>query len=234
MKLGILICDRVQPHLQSKYGDYPHMFKALLEHITEPLEVSYFSAIDNQLPEDIDICDVYMTSGSRWGVNDEFDWIKQLEKFIVRLYHAKKGFVGICFGHQLIAKALGGKVINSKKGWGIGVSSSKILIQKKWMQPRQSCCDLVVSHQDQISELPSGAEVLMGNEFCPYSMIQLGHHFLGMQGHPEFSHEYSLALMNSRKDRIPSERIELGEASLSTPTDEKLVIKWVVQFLANL
>lgn len=231
MKLGILICDRVQPQLQTDYGDYPQMFERLLQSLPAPLELQYFSVIDNQLPEDIDVCDVYMTSGSKWGVNDDFDWIRNLEKFILQLHQAKKGFIGICFGHQLIAQALGGSVAKSDKGWGIGVASNQMIKQKAWMQPYQTNFDLVVSHQDQITELPKDAEVLMGNDFCPFAMIQIGTHFLGLQGHPEFSHDYSLALMNSRKDRIPAERIELGKISLDKKTDEELAINWILQFL---
>jgi len=233
MKLGMLICDHVQDALQPEFGDYKSMFKQLLEHSPMQIEIEYFYAIDGQLPENIDVCDVYMTSGSKWSVNDNFPWIKNLERFIKQLYEGKKGFVGICFGHQLLAKALGGKVERSDNGWGIGVSNSQVVIEQDWMIPSQATLDMVVSHQDQITELPVDSQILLSNSFCPYGMIQVGKHFLGLQGHPEFSHEYSRALMNTRKDSIPAQRLKEGEASLQLKTDEIIAIEWLVNFLAK-
>jgi GMP synthase-like glutamine amidotransferase len=231
MKLGILICDQVQEQLQPEFGDYPAMFRDIIEKTDLQVDITFFSAIDRQLPKDIDVCDAYMTSGSRWCVNDDSVWIRELEDFIRALYKGNKGFAGICFGHQLIAKSLGGRVGKSNKGWGIGVAFSEIVSSKKWMTSLQTNVDLVVSHQDQIVELPAQAEVLLSNDFCPYSMFQLGNHFLGVQGHPEFSRAYSLALMNSRKDRIPALVIETGAKSLSHEVDEVLAMRWILNFL---
>ncbi len=231
MKLGILLCDQVQEQLQPEFGDYPDMFRDLINKVDDQVEVHFFSAIDRQLPTDIDVCDAYMTSGSRWGVNDDKLWIRELEYFIKLLYDAGKGLVGICFGHQLIAKCLGGKVNKSDKGWGIGVSFSEEVKSQKWMIPAQNKLDLIVSHQDQILALPPQAQVLMSNDFCPYSMIQVGDNFLGIQGHPEFSSSYSLALMYSRKDRIKSSVIDAASAALAHEVDDVVGAKWLIQFL---
>jgi GMP synthase-like glutamine amidotransferase len=231
MKLGILLCDQVQEQLQPEFGDYPAMFNELLQRVDEALDVQYFSAINHELPANIDDCDFYMTSGSRWGVNDDKLWIRELEEFIRVLYEAGKGFVGICFGHQLIAKSLGGCVEKSPKGWGIGIAFSDVISLQSWMKPTKDKLDLVVSHQDQITKLPPQAEVLVSNDFCPYSMFTVGHHFLGIQGHPEFSRQYSLALMNSRKDRIKKSVIDAASATLIHEVDDVLVMKWLVNFL---
>jgi GMP synthase-like glutamine amidotransferase len=99
------------------------------------------------------------------------------------------------------------------------------------MKPTKDKLDLVVSHQDQITKLPPQAEVLVSNDFCPYSMFTVGHHFLGIQGHPEFSRQYSLALMNSRKDRIKKSVIDAASATLIHEVDDVLVMKWLVNFL---
>ncbi|WDD96950.1 glutamine amidotransferase-related protein [Thalassomonas actiniarum] len=231
MKLGILLCDHVQEKLQVDFGGYPDMFSKILLAVDDQLDIVYYSAVDGELPSDINACDCYMTSGSKFGVNDELPWLNELEDFIRRLYREKKGFVGICFGHQLLARALGGKVQRSDKGWGIGVAAGEIVKQKSWMEPKQANLSLVVSHQDQISELPADTEVLLSNEFCPYSMIQLDDHFLGLQGHPEFSRIYSYALMNSRRDRIPGPRISAGVVSLEEPVDDLLTVRWLLNFL---
>jgi GMP synthase (glutamine-hydrolysing) len=231
MRLGILICDQVQSILQTEFGDYPAMFSALLKQVDDTLELRFYSAIGRELPTDINDCDAYMTTGSRWGANDDKLWIRELEDFIRLLYNAEKRFVGICFGHQLIAKSLGGRVDKSDKGWGIGVAFSQVVAAQDWMLPMQTKLDLVVSHQDQITELPPQAQVLASNDFCPYSMIQVGSHFLGIQGHPEFSRQYSQALMNTRKDRISAPVICAGSQSLKHEVDDLLAMKWIINFL---
>jgi len=233
MKLGMLICDHVQDALQPEFGDYKDMFEKLLKHSPIELTVNYYSVIDGEFPKDINDCDAYMTSGSKLGVNDDLLWIEDLQHFIRELYLAKKGFVGICFGHQLIAKVLGGRVERSEKGWGIGVAACEIRVQKDWMTPVKSDLALVVSHQDQIVKLPPNSQVLLSNPFCPYSMIQVGDSFLGLQGHPEFTREYSLALMNSRKKRIPAQRITEGKKSLQLKIDEVVGVNWLINFLSN-
>jgi GMP synthase (glutamine-hydrolysing) len=230
MRVGILVCDQVQSILQDEFGDYPAMFSALLHQVDDTLEIRYFSAINRELPADINDCDAYMTTGSRWGVNDDKLWIRELEDFIRLLYEADKGFIGICFGHQLIAKALGGRVDKSDKGWGIGVAFSEVIAAQDWMLPMQSKLDLVVSHQDQITELPPHSKILASNDFCPYSMIQVGS-LLGLQGHPEFSRQYSLALMNTRKDRISAPVICAGSKTLKHEVDDLLAMKWLISFL---
>lgn len=231
MRLGILICDQVQAILQPEFGDYPEMFSNLLQKVNAQLELQFFSAINRQLPDDINACDVYMATGSCRSVNDDELWIRELEDFIRVLYKAGKGFVGICFGHQLIASALGGRVDQSTKGWGVGVAFSQVVALQHWMMPAQQSLNLIVSHQEQITALPPQAQVLASNDFCPYSMIQVGHHFLGLQGHPEFSREYSLALMNTRKDQIEASVFNAGSQSLKHEVHDLLVMKWLISFL---
>ncbi|KGJ96182.1 glutamine amidotransferase-related protein [Colwellia psychrerythraea] len=231
MKLGILLCDHVQPALQEEFADYQEMFAQLLSQCDSTIELYYYCVVDGVFPEDIDVCDAYMTSGSKASVNDDLPWINALERFVWQLFLAKKSFVGICFGHQLIAKTLGGKVARSDKGWGVGVATTKIHSQEAWMDPAKKTIKLVVSHQEQIYQLPPQAEVLMGNDFCPYAMIQVGKHFVGLQGHPEFSCDYAKAIMQSRKAIISEENYNQGLKSLVQSADGKLVMAWLLSFL---
>jgi len=231
MKLGILVCDHVHNTLQTEFADYPQMFENCLLEVDPKLEIKNFLVIDGDLPAQIDVCDSYMITGSKWGVNDTQPWIEQLEIFIQELYTAGKGLVGICFGHQLIARALGGMVQRSDKGWGIGVQSNQLLQKSDWMTPFQPTLDLVVSHQDQIVELPPESRVLACNDFCRYSMIQVGNNFLGIQGHPEFSRAYSHALIKRRKDIIPPARVIEGIDSLKNQPHSFIGMKWLLNFL---
>lgn len=231
MKLGILLCDHVRQSLQTEHGDYPQMFKQIIAKTQLEIDIKYYAVVDGIFPTDIHECDCYMTSGSRFSVNDDLPWIKQLEEFVKILHLAKKGLAGICFGHQLIAKVLGGKVEKSSKGWGIGIAKSSIVTTMPWMKNNISNVNLIVSHQDQVTETPAEAEVLMTSNFCPATMFTVGKHFVAIQGHPEFTPKYSHALMLARRDVIPSTRIEEGIASLSNKADDVLVMEWLLTFL---
>jgi len=231
LKIGILICDHINAALKEEFVSYPKMFDELLSQLEGQFKIKYYFVVDNEFPQDINECDAYITSGSQYGANDKLAWIEKLIKFIQDLYQANKCFIGICFGHQLIAKALGGKVEKSDKGWGVGIHSSQLKIKKSWMEKNVNDINLIVSHQDQISQLPESTEVLSSNEFCPYSMIQVGKNFIGLQGHPEFTHKYSLALMEIRKDRIPSDVISNGKLSLKMSTNSKEVTQGLINFV---
>ncbi|SFC71531.1 glutamine amidotransferase-related protein [Pseudoalteromonas denitrificans] len=233
MKLGILICDHVQTHLQHEFGDYQNMFiKTIIKANTEikKLKLSFYDVKSGQYPVDINECDAYMSTGSKYSVYENKAWIMHLLSFIKTLYIVKKPFVGICFGHQLIAHALGGLVKKSDKGWGVGVISSNVEKQKHWMKPSLNSINLVVSHQDQVVQLPNRTQVLLSSEFCPYGMIQVDNHFLGIQGHPEFSREYSKALMITRKDKIPKPVLEKGHISLNLIPNDLEVMLWLLCF----
>ena len=106
MKIGILQCDDVADELQTEFGNYPAMFEQMLGETASDFQFVTYRVADGELPESVHECDGYITTGSRHGVNDGFPWIDALEEFVVDLDRAKVKFVGICFGHQMLAKAL--------------------------------------------------------------------------------------------------------------------------------
>ncbi len=231
MKIGILQCDDVTKTLQEKHGNYPGMFTHLFESIDASIDIEIYRVIDGEFPVSLDECDAYVISGSRYGVNDNEEWIATFEHFVRQLDTHQKRCVGICFGHQMMAKALGGVVETSSKGWGVGVYQSQLVKVPEWVGLGCDDFSLVVSHKEQVTIAPSGAIILAASEFCPFAMMQFNGHFIGLQGHPEFSKSYSKDLMLARRDRIPAERIELGIESLCMPVDDKLVTRWLINFL---
>ncbi|UAW99838.1 gamma-glutamyl-gamma-aminobutyrate hydrolase family protein [Halopseudomonas nanhaiensis] len=231
MKLGLLQCDDVTASLQARHGNYPEMFLRLLREHIPAAEVQVFRTQDGDLPARIDDCDAYLTTGSKYGVYDGLPWIAELQAFVVELWERHKPLVGICFGHQLMAQALGGEVRKSEKGWGVGVSFNRVMDRKPWMEPWQDKLDLIVSHQDQVMLLPPQAEVLAQSEFCNYYLVQYGEHFMSVQGHPEFCKGYSRDLMTAREGMIPAERLRAGHASLNAEIDGPLMMRWIVSFL---
>jgi GMP synthase-like glutamine amidotransferase len=141
--------------------------------------------------------------------------------------------LGICFGHQVLAHALGGRAEKSRKGYGVGVHTIAMHQRKPWMQPFLKEVSLLYSHQDQVVVLPPGADLLGGNEFCPNAMFSIGDTVLGIQGHPEFEPAYEKAIMDLRVEIIGRERYQKAVASLIRPADEETAGKWMVNFLSG-
>ncbi|PML81197.1 glutamine amidotransferase-related protein [Enterovibrio norvegicus] len=238
MRIGVLLCDDVTPELQVDHLNYPNMFESILLNADPSLALTFYRVMEGQYPTDIDECDGYIISGSRFSVYDDLPWIKRFEAFVLTLYTLKKPTVGICFGHQMMAQALGGEVERSTNGWGVGIATSAFLKDditqaESWIDPNVHDFSLVVSHQDQVSILPPGSKPLAGNAFCPISMYTVGGNFLAIQGHPEFSRDYSHDLMEFRRDRIPKDVISAGQTSLSRHADSERVTAWMLAFLRH-
>ncbi|ABV37136.1 GMP synthase - glutamine amidotransferase domain [Shewanella sediminis HAW-EB3] len=231
MIIGILQCDDVRESLRDRHGNYPEMFTALFGSVDAKIGFKVYRVTEGVYPESIDECDVYITTGSRYSVNDDAPWIAEFQAFITQLYLTKKKFIGICFGHQMMAKALGGEVVTSPKGWGIGVMITTIKHRPTWMEMDAQQLALVVSHRDQVTKMPTGSVLIAGSEFCPCYMMQLNDHFLGIQGHPEFSKSYAKDLMMARRDIIPAQRIKSGIESLSLVVDDELVSRILLSFI---
>lgn len=233
MNIGILQCDHIRQALASQHGQYPEMFHALLKKADSSITLTTYNAQQICLPNHIDECDAYLITGSRHGVNDNLPWIAPLEHLIRQLHASNKKLIGICFGHQLIAKALGGVVIQSPKGWGLGISNNHITQIKPWMNPQQDQFKLPVSHQDQVTLLPDNAEILASNDFCPFYMVQIKN-ALTIQGHPEFSITYLQSVIKEdRKAILDPTQYEKALQSLNDKTDTLLIAQWMMNFITS-
>ncbi len=232
MHIGLLQCDDVNPALIERHGNYPAMFQALLTRSDPDIRLSVWRCLDGEFPEQLDACDGWLITGSKHGVNDGLAWITTLCEFVRRVHAAKLPLVGVCFGHQVIARALGGEVEKHARGWGVGLSFNRVCAQRPWMQPPQAGLDLIVSHQDQVSVLPADARVLADSAFCAFYLIEVGS-CLGVQGHPEFSPAYSRDLMRLRREQIGEHRVREGEASLSVAPDSAVMTQWMLAFIRH-
>ena len=229
LRLGLLVCDHVRPELRGISGDYEDMFRRLFAGHGE-VDVVIYDAIGGELPGRPGECDAWLTTGSRHSVNDDAQWIRALEGFVRDVAAARIPFIGICFGHQLIAKAMGGSVVRSERGWGVGLKEVEV-------SPELGLGDsyrVLTSHQDQVESLPPDAEVLGWNEHCPVSMLRVGGTLIGIQGHPEFDAEYSAALMEMRRGTvIPEEAADAGLASLDEPSDSSRLADWIMDRISS-
>lgn len=231
MKAAILKCDEVLEVFRPPFSDYSDMIQDMFGVVDSRIEFDIFDCQAGHYPDQPESYDFYITTGSRAGVYEQAPWIKQLIEFVRQLDRLQKKLIGICFGHQVIAEAQGGRVQKSDKGWGVGVASNRIITTPEWMQPAKSELFMLASHQDQIVELPPTATVIAQSDFCPYFFIQWSDHFISVQGHPEWQPEYSRALMNYRKDIIPAHTIESALQTLDQPTDNRVFTQWVLNFI---
>lgn len=229
MKVGLLVCDQVRAEYRAEFGSYPEMFQALFPEY----EFEIYRVHKGEFPSDIMDCEVYMATGSSHSVYEDLEWIHQTKAFIRDLYAANHYFVGFCFGHQLMAAALGGKVEKAKVGWCVGVHEFDLYHLKHWMRPAKTQVNFLMMCQDQVLELPPNTIRLAGSETCPNAMLQIGKRMISVQGHPEFSIAYNRILMESRVARIGAEKVANGIASLEKRIDIDLFRAWVTDFLKS-
>ncbi len=212
-------------------GDYDDMFISLFEKYCPALKFTTYDIQKEQYPRDLTEFSGFLSSGSPSAVYDNDNWIGKYQKFTQRLFSEKRKHVGICFGHQMIAKALGGEVKKAASGWGIGVTEINMLRNEAWMGNEISKYSLIVSHQDQVSKLPEKAVLLAGNGHCPIGMFRMDHYALGIQQHPEFTAVYSKALMLLRKKIIDPQLIENALKTLDQKTDSDKIAGLIEKFL---
>ena len=238
LHLGILKVDSVRPEFQAEYGDYPDMFEKLLTRADANVVVSVFDAQHGELPKPAD-CDGFLITGSRDSVYDDLPWISPLVALLGQLREQRVKVAGICFGHQLLAHFFGGRVGAAEAGWAVGVHRAKIVRQPSWLdhdgvddgvEDKSAGLSLLSSHKDQVLELPPDAEVYATNAFCPIAGFTVDEHTLTIQGHPEFSKDYSRALMDFRRELLGADVHQQGVASLEQEVEQDKMGRWLINF----
>lgn len=208
----------------------PRPFETMYAAWLPDVEWKIYNVHLGELPQSTTECAAWIGTGSRYSVYDDEPWIHGYAALVRRFHAESTRFVGVCFGQQMLGHALGGRVTRNPAGWCIGVHQFTVRRRAPWMQPRLDTFGVVMSCQDQVEELPPGAILLAGNDSCLHGMFQLGS-LLGIQGHPEYTPEYSESLMLSRIDRIGADRVHQGQASLADPRHPRELGEWILHFL---
>ena len=231
--IAVIETGPVVETLQARYGTYPDMFRQLLESADPSIETDAVSVINGEPLPDPSAYDGYLITGSRYGVYEDHDWIPPLKKFVLDVRDSDRAMVGICFGHQLMAEAYGGKVEKSAKGWGLGQHTYAIESQP-WMPGPMPKVDVLALHQDQVVEPPKDADLIAGWDFCPYGGFQFGPKAVSFQFHPEFSPTFFRDLIATRRGTIiPEDIADNGVATVRDQNDSGHVAKWMAEILRD-
>jgi GMP synthase-like glutamine amidotransferase len=220
MKIGILLVGRASEDLVDEYGTYAEMLIALINTEEQVFEFKTFNILDDEFPKDHLECDGWIVTGSPHGVYEDHSWIPTVSQLINNVYEANLPIFGVCFGHQLIAQALGGHVEKSEKGWGLGLHTYQVNNKPDYMSNLSEKVTLNICHQDQVLRPPQGATVYAKSEFCENAGFYIKDKVLTMQAHPEFLVDFTKALLAARRDvTIPKEFVDPALVGLKNNPD---------------
>lgn len=220
MQIGILQTGLAPEALAPEMGDYPDMFARLLD--GHGFTFRTWKVVEGEFPASVTEADGWLITGSRHGVYEDHPWIPPLEQFIRDAFAARVPVVGICFGHQIVAQAMGGKVERYPGGWAVGATEydfgGEVLRLNAW-------------HRDQVTEVPPGATVIAGNDFCANAALLYDDRALTVQAHPEFRPEFVDGLMKTRgKGVVPDAVMAEAAAKLDLPIQDKTMAGRIAAF----
>ncbi|MEP3345412.1 MAG: type 1 glutamine amidotransferase [Litoreibacter sp.] len=222
MKIGILACGHAAPEVIDKFGDFPSMFLDMLDghgFTFETYDVEHL-----QFPTNINDCDGWLLTGSRHGAYEDHPFIPLLETFIRQTYAAHVPMVGICFGHQIIAQALGGHVEKYNGGWAVGLTDYNF----DDLGPVQ----LNAWHQDQVLSAPEGAVTVASNDFCKNAALIYDTRAFTVQPHPEFQSTVVNEFVRLRKGTAdyPDDKMDQAKENTSQPNSNDALAAKIAAF----
>ncbi|SEN64832.1 GMP synthase (glutamine-hydrolysing) [Pseudorhodobacter antarcticus] len=220
MRIGILQTGAAPDQLLGELGDYPDLFVRMLG--GHGFTFQTWRVLDGVFPDDVTECEGWLITGSKHGVYEDHAWIPPLEAFIRAAYGAHVPMVGICFGHQIIAQAMGGRVEKYAGGWAVGATEydfeGRRVVLNAW-------------HQDQVVARPAAATVVGGNDFCANAALLYDDRMFTVQAHPEFRAEFVDGLMRVRgKGVVPDPLLAVAQERLGMPLDESAVAGQIAEF----
>ncbi|MDD2046527.1 amidotransferase [Pseudomonas putida] len=233
LRICILETDVLRPELIGQYQGYGRMFEQLFTRQPIAAEFDVYNVMDGKYPDDNQVFDAYLVTGSKADSFGDDPWIETLKVFLLDRYQRGDKLLGVCFGHQLLALLLGGKSERATQGWGVGTHRYVMNAKAPWMSPQVEELTLLISHQDQVTRLPENATVIASSDFCPNAAYHIGDQVLCFQGHPEFIHDYSRALLELRQDKLGQEVYRKGIDSLAHEHQGSTVAEWMMRFVAH-
>ena len=233
-RVTIIETGLVSPKNRELHGSYPQMFEHLIGAADDTVTFATVSIPAGEPLPAIEGLEAILITGSSAGVYDDFQWIAPLEEFVRTAHDNKVPMVGVCFGHQLIAQALGGTVRKSEKGWGLGRHVYDVAPGNGLVEGARIA--IACSHQDQVITPPVGARTIMSSDFTPHAgLLYAGGTTLSVQPHPEFSLGFALACceMVRSKGHAPDSVVTSAQASLAEPLESARLGGAITRFLTG-
>ncbi|KAF7860386.1 hypothetical protein EAF04_008512 [Stromatinia cepivora] len=207
LRIAILECDTPFPNTNAKYNGYGGVFTSLLERgattLTPPIPVSslqitsYDVATLQEYPT-LSSIDAILISGSRFAAYDSEPWIVKLVAFVQRiLEQGRVRVVGICFGHQIVGRAMGMRVQRNERGWELSVTAVELTGKGKEIFGLESL-NIFQVHKDMVYEYPEEVEQLAYTDKCATQGMYIKGRLMTMQGHPEFTKEIVREVLEAR------------------------------------
>jgi GMP synthase-like glutamine amidotransferase len=232
MRLTIIETGRPPEPIAARFPRYPVMLEAMLRPHISDLVCETVALVDNEpLPDQGDV-EAIMITGSPVGVYDPVAWIGPLKDWIRANAIARIPQVGICFGHQIIAEAFGGRVDKAPQGWGLGRHEYAVTPSEALGRCLPSSFGIAVSHQDQVLQAPDNAAVIASSTFTPFAaLLYKDAPAFSLQGHPEFCSHFTDALIRSRRGtRFPEALADAALATLEAPLDREIISGFIADF----
>jgi GMP synthase-like glutamine amidotransferase len=230
-KIGILVTNTDETAFAQRHPKDGEKYATLIHAVRPDWQVIPYQVKDGVFPHDAHECDGYVITGSPSSVNGPEPWIDTLMDFIRDLHAAEVPTVGCCFGHQAIAKALGGTVSKNPGGWGFGLAPTGFSTHESWMHPAVDKINLYAAHSEQVSVLPRDAIVLGGDAFCPSASLLIGTTFLTTQYHPEMTKDFFSGIIDEFSGYIGEAVATQAREQIKVPADSDIFAEWMVQFL---
>lgn len=235
MKIGILEAVTMPDSLQ-RYGSFVDLFANLLDAEKEGYELERYFVIDEEFPSSVSSCEAYLITGSTHDAYADIPWINTLKQLVRDIHASGRPLIGVCFGHQLIAEALGGKVEKYIGGWGVGRHQYEFHQTPVGPRCEQNSLTMNAFHQDQIIRLPAGAEVFASSEFCQYAGVAYGNNTLSVQAHPEFTIEFETDLTADKVAAVVPQHVRdkaLADLRSSGAQVDNAIVSRIMKDLLN-
>jgi len=230
--LGILETGHLPEELVQRHGTSPDMFVKFLAPVRPSIRFETFCVYEDNFPAAVTACDAWLITGARASVLDLDPWINRLQEFLADAHQGGVPMVGICFGHQVLAAALGGKVERAPGGWGIGLHEYSISKSASWLPDNTPRFAISAMHEDQVVAPPRQAEVIAGSAFCPNAVVAYETTAISFQGHPEYTASFARDLISLRRGKLFSaSQADKALATLDHPSDSEHVAHWIANFL---
>lgn len=231
-RITIIETGLVPREHRERHGSFPDMFARMIRAEDSTATVDVVSIPNGDTLPDPREVETILITGAAAGVYDELEWIAPLEDFVRKAYVNQTPMVGVCFGHQLIAQALGGTVRKSEKGWGIGRHIYRVLPENGVIDAESVA--IAASHQDQVIEPPSDALTILSSEFTPHAgLLYANGTTLTVQPHPEFDVEFAQLCCDLRDGNAPDDVVATARASLVQPMHNAQLGGAITRFLAR-